>query len=328
MGGSFWNDTEFRNKVRKKEGSRGTAFTYDADIRAGKASGPHENLDPKGVDVRESRDSENHPNSHAIATLLDVTGSMGRVVRKIHENLPTLMGLLTRKNYIADPQIMFSAVGDATCDRVPLQVGQFESGTEMADDLSRFFIEGGGGGQLTESYELMAYFLARHTSIDCYEKRRKRGYAFFIGDETPYKKVKANEIRDVLGQGAEADIPTRDIFDELKEKYVTFLILPSRASYGGSHHVIDTWSEYIGAEHVLQLQDEKAVAELIATQIGLCEGTTDVDAAGEDLKEYGSDKALVSLVQNAVSQSYAGGMVSKVTGSSLKPSGGSGAERL
>ena len=64
----------------------------------------------------------------------------------------------------SDPQIMFGAIGDATCDRVPLQVGQFESDNRMDDDLGRIVLEGGGGGQMTESYELAMYFMARHTA--------------------------------------------------------------------------------------------------------------------------------------------------------------------
>ena len=157
MGGSYWSDTDYSARVNSSVKSHGTAFHYDADFRSGKVSGIHELLDPKGVTVRESRDSDNHPNSNAIIVGLDVTGSMGRVVKAIHAKLPLLMGILTRKNYIPDPQIMFAAVGDATCDRIPLQVGQFESGAEMEGDLGRVVIEGGGGGQTTMSAFMRNY---------------------------------------------------------------------------------------------------------------------------------------------------------------------------
>ena len=81
----------------------------------------------------------------------------------LQRKLPQLLGLLLRKGYADDPQIMFGAIGDATCDRAPLQVGQFESDNRMDDDLGRILLEGGGGGQKTESYELAMYFMARHT---------------------------------------------------------------------------------------------------------------------------------------------------------------------
>src|SRR5262249_20618935 len=140
--------------------------------------------------VRESRDSDVHPESHAVAVLLDVTGSMQTVPRILQKSLPRLMGLLIRKGYLEHPQILIGAVGDATCDSAPLQVGQFESGIEIEEDLGRLFLEGGGGGQVTESYELAMHFLAHHTSLDCVEKRGKKGYAFLIGDEAPYPRVK------------------------------------------------------------------------------------------------------------------------------------------
>jgi hypothetical protein len=95
----------------------------------------HPALDPLGVRARESRDSAEHPESLAIAVLFDVTGSMGGVPRALQARLPQLLGLLLRKGYARHPQIMFGAIGDATCDRAPLQVGQFESDNRMDGDL-------------------------------------------------------------------------------------------------------------------------------------------------------------------------------------------------
>ena len=102
--------------------------------------------------------------------LFDVTGSMGSVPRTLQAKLPQLLGLLLRKNYAEHPQIIFGAIGDATVDRAPLQIGQFESDNRMDGDLERILLEGGGGGQKTESYELAMYFMARHTAIDCFQQ--------------------------------------------------------------------------------------------------------------------------------------------------------------
>src|SRR5207248_11612586 len=111
-------------------------------------------------------DSDAHPTSRAVAVLFDVTGSMRTVPKILQANLPRLMNLLIRKGYLDHPQILVGAVGDATCDRAPLQVGQFESGIEIEEDLAKLYLEGGGGPSITESYELALSFLAHHTSLD------------------------------------------------------------------------------------------------------------------------------------------------------------------
>ena len=168
MGTSRWSDDHYRDRARLRARTGRDAFAHDHAVRIGAADrAVHLKMNPRGVTVRESRDSDAHPESHAVAVLLDVTGSMQDVPRILQANLPKLMGLLIRKGYLDHPQILIGAVGDATCDAAPLQVGQFESGIEIEDDLGKLYLEGGGGGHITESYELALYFMARHTALDC-----------------------------------------------------------------------------------------------------------------------------------------------------------------
>ena len=178
--------------------------------------------------------------------MFDVTGSMGSIPVTLQRKLPELLGLLLRKGYVADPQILFGAIGDATCDRVPLQVGQFESDNRMDENLENIFLEGGGGGQRTESYELAMYFIARHTDIDCWNKRGHKGYLFIIGDEMAYPAVKRHEVRNVIGDGGERDIPVADIVHELQQRYHVFYILPQSASYGGDATILGFWRKLLG----------------------------------------------------------------------------------
>lgn len=282
-------DTSIYEAARKYRVDTGTKdFAYDDDYRKGKVNTIHADLDPKGVAFRESRDSDDHPNSTPIVVMFDVTGSMGHVPALLQAKFTTLFGLVLRKGYLDDPQIMFGAVGDATCDRFPLQVGQFESDNRMDDQLRNVILEGGGGGGRRESYELAAYFVARHTVTDAWEKRGKKGYFFMTGDEGYYPSVKAHEIRQFLGSDVDEDISTTALFEELKQRWEVYIIQPGEgSSYIGDTAIEKAWRDLVGQNYI-KVDHPDAVAETIALTIGLNEGAIALDDGLADLVDVGS----------------------------------------
>ncbi|TCB91292.1 hypothetical protein E0H26_25950 [Micromonospora zingiberis] len=282
MGSGMWSTDVYDAADRYRRATGSSAFAYSD----GGARVVHPALDPRDA-VRESRDSDEHPQSTPVAVLFDVTGSMGHVPRTLQAKLPQLLGLLLRQGYARDPQIMFGAIGDATCDRVPLQVGQFESDNRMDDDLGRIVLEGGGGGQMTESYELALYFMARHTVTDSWSKRGRRGYLFIIGDELAYPKVKAAEVARRIGGGLREDVPLRQIVDEVTQRWDTYYLLPAGSHYAGNRKVLDFWRGLLG-QNALELDDLDAVCETIALTVGLGEQAIDLDGGLRDLDRAGS----------------------------------------
>jgi len=281
MGSGRWSADAYETAERLRGGK--SAFAYsDSGARC-----VHPSLDPFDVGKRESRDSDEHPDSLAIAVLFDVTGSMGSVPRTLQKKLPKLLGLLKDGGYAADPQLMFGAIGDATCDRAPLQVGQFESDNRMDGDLERILLEGGGGGQKTESYELAMFFMARHTATDCYDKRGRRGYLFIIGDEMPYAAVKPREVNAWIGDELPQPVAIRNLVAQLTRRWDTYFILPEGAAYAGDGQVLGTWRSLLG-QNVIELADLDAVCETIALTVGLGEETIDLDEGLADLADVGS----------------------------------------
>jgi hypothetical protein len=301
MGSSRWSDDFYTAREAHRAATGTSAFAYSDALRRGPSGSrkTHGKMNPLNIGFRESRDSDSHPTSKAIAVLFDVTGSMGSIPVVLQKKLSNLMTLLIRKGYVDHPQILFGAIGDATCDRAPLQIGQFESGIEMDDDLGRMFLEGGGGGQQTESYELAAYFMARHTAIDCLEKRGEKGYLFIIGDEQYYPSVKRREVGPIIGDRLQADISTQEIFAELWRKYEVFFLIPSGASNGANAGIRQAWQKILG-QNVLQLDDPTAVCETIALSIGLCEGKVDLADGIDDLRDLGVSTPVTTSVSTAL----------------------------
>ncbi len=179
-------------------------------------------MDPHGIRLRESRDSQEHPESVAIILALDVTGSMGSIPHHlVREGLPKIMGRIIQSG-TKDPQLLFLAVGDHECDRSPLQVGQFESSDELLDKwLTDVYLEG-GGGNMGESYLLAWYFAGFHTFIDCFEKRKQKGFLFTVGDEPTLPDIPAQALRNIMGDGQYETYAAATLLDRARASYHVF----------------------------------------------------------------------------------------------------------
>lgn len=301
MGYSNWSDAAYQSRQQRRTATKQSAFSYDQQVRASGAVQIHDQMNPRGV-TRASRDSDQHPESVAIGVIFDVTGSMGSVPRVLQTKLGALMRVLVQRDYVAHPQVLFGAIGDAYCDAVPLQIGQFESGLEMDDDLGKLYLEGGGGGQVHETYELALYFMAHHTSIDCYERRGCKGYLFTIGDEHPYEYVRRQHVAELIGDTLERDLPIEQVVAATQLRYEYFHIIPTNTSHGRDPRVQARWKALLG-ERVLLLDDEAAVCETIALAIGLCEGRIDdLGVGAADLVRAGYDPGSTSTAATALAR--------------------------
>ena len=187
MGGGSWDSGMYDDATYDRVSSGVDDFDYTNKVRAGAESGIHTTLDPKtvagpssqlaGKNVRESRDSDEHPESLPVAIIFDVTGSMGGIPRMLQKKLANLMDVITQKAGVPDVQVLVGAVGDSYADEYPFQVGQFESDNRFDEQLRNIILEGGGGGQVMESYGLAYRFAAYHTATDAFDKRGKKGYS-------------------------------------------------------------------------------------------------------------------------------------------------------
>jgi hypothetical protein len=248
-------------------------------------------LDPRGIVVRESRDGPDHPESTPIIVGVDVTGSMGYLAEEIaHNGLGTLFQELLDRQPVKDPQLMFMGIGDVYCDSAPLQVSQFESSNVIIPQLQSIYLEGGGGGNGSESYTMAWYFAARHTSIDSFEKRQKRGYLFTLGDDGFPPDLAPDIIHRFIGDELVENVSNRALLVELQRMYQVFHIVVNRKSYGDKtdDHVYSSWNEVLG-ERALYLEDHTKLAEVIVSTIQVIEGA-DADVVAQS---WSGDTALI-----------------------------------
>lgn len=338
MGGGSWSADVYASTTSMRKAAGKDTFDYDKTVKTTGTWAVHDSLDPKkaagagsaleGAKVREARDSDEHPVTVPIMVFLDVTGSNIRVARIVHEKLPEFLGLVLRTGAVEAPQILMGAVGDATCDRLPLQVGQFESDNRIDDTLANLVLEGGGGGGKHESYELAAYYALHHVHTDHWDKRRAKGYLFFVGDELPYDQVSRAQVQKVIDDAAiEDNVDTKEVFRRLQERYEVFYVMGGAASYVGDASVLDPWRELLG-QHVLEVEDTATIPEVIAATIATFEGGLDADDLEGDLVRAGLDAGTAGKVSKALVPATAGGGGAVAVSDSPEGLDGAGVDRI
>ena len=246
----------------------------------------HDSMDPTKALLRESRDSAIHPLSVPIVIALDVTGSMRTIPHQlVKDGLPKLMSSIMQKG-IKDPQILFVAVGDCVCDTYPLQVGQFESGDEELDLwLTRTYLEGGGGGNDGESYNLAYAFAGMRTQHDAWDKRKKKGFLFTIGDEPCLPHLTATELKETMDEPTQKTYSTDELLTQAKEKYDVYHLHVMEGSAGA--YSLGYWKELL-RDHCIEVANSTDIPSIISDIV-----TKDVASLGGEIAEIDDEEIIL-----------------------------------
>jgi hypothetical protein len=269
MGGGRWTDSDWATY------SSTTTKTAKTVNEIYKSKGMVDKFDPKNIVMRESRDSVDNPNSNAIIVALDVTGSMDSVLDSMaREGLKTLATEIYARKPITDPHIMYMGVGDVDAgDRAPLQVTQFEADIRIAEQMMDIWLERHGGGNSYEGYNLPWYFAGMKTSIDCFEKRGKKGYLFTVGDEETPMGLSTFSVNKVFGDTIQNNLTNEQLLAMVSRMYnVYHLIVNQGSHYRSSGAAVDRkWRELLG-QRAMNLTDHTKMSEVIVSTIQANEG--------------------------------------------------------
>lgn len=337
MGGGSWSVGSYNSKVTAANAAGKSTFDYSARVTSGRAAGVNPLLEPTqkaganspfaGKVMREVCVTDEHPDPTAIQIWLDVTGSNIHAAEVVHGKLPSLQSYLKDGNFCADPQINIGAIGDATSDQYPLQWGQYESDNRLDDQIGAVILEGMGGGQRRETYELGAYMSARHVHLEPYELLGKKGFVFFFGDEMPYETIKndysrthwsggGHTLESLTGDTTAEDISSKQIFAELQRKNHVFFLFQRMGSYEPKE-IVPTWEKLIGKENVIVLDDPAASVEAIAALIARFESGLDGDATKAAMLAAGGSSKSVGAALKAIAKiapTTSGSSVANVSG--------------
>ena len=246
--------------------------SYDDAVTSGKA---RDDLVPKSL----STDSES-----PLVIACDVTGSMGEWPATIFSKLPYLD--LEGQEYLGKGlEISFAAVGDCHSDQYPFQARPFTTGKGLEKELKELVIEGGGGGQIMESYDLAALYYARRVEIP----KAINPIFIFIGDEKLYDFISKDAAKEWARTSLEGRTSVASVIGELKQKYSVYAVLkPYDVGRGDgmtstNQEVHKAWADLLGEDHLAILPEAGRVVDVIFGI--LAKETSRIDYFEEELKD-------------------------------------------
>jgi len=202
-----------------------------------------------------------------VIIVVDQTGSMGEWPKIMFSKLPYLEH--ETKEYLGeDAEFCFMAIGDAhNNETYPLQVRPFAKSLDLEKRLKELIIEGNGGGQGTETYELAALFAAEKVSMP----KAIKPIIIFIGDEKPYSTISKDHAADLCGITLEKTLTTKAVFEKLKHKMSVYFIQKSYGDGAGSANNISeddrsahkAWADLVDDDHIAVLPSADRVVDVI-----------------------------------------------------------------
>lgn len=290
MGGGYYERDDYGSSS-----SSGWGWDYSSGSSGSYGSGSRSSTLDKSMLPKEKVLESN--TKQPVIIVLDVTGSNTEHAKTVYDKMPMFYGNLKQKGYLDDFDISFCAVGDAYCDTYPLQAGSFAKGTELDSWIKKIVLEGGGGGQVTESYELMAYYLYHNTRF----QDGARPIVFFIGDEKPYEQVEKSQAEEY---GLPEPEGNTNAFALLRNKVKDniYMLLTPYHSYGScvNDEIEAAWKKLMPKEHVIKITAQKSIMDVMLGIISMVYGKRTLDTYKIDMKNRGQTAERIGQVTDSL----------------------------
>jgi hypothetical protein len=229
----------------------------EANARASAARGGRTYQEKRApLELADPRKTIRSESATPIVIAVDVTGSMQTWPAEIFDRLPLLYHTLSQ--YRPEIEVSFAAIGDATCDRWPLQVTDFAKGFALEDRLAALYGEGGGGGGARESYELLAWFLDER----CRTPNAERPILIIYGDEGFYPHVDPALVRRFLEAPIQEKVPSRELWRRIARRWNVFHLRKSYGRGAKDAEIREQWADAIGRERIVAIEDEQRAVDV------------------------------------------------------------------
>jgi hypothetical protein len=217
----------------------------------------------------------------------DETGSMDTLPKIIWDKWPGIVGQVVAREYLPDPEMSISAIGDIRSDDSAVQICDFSPLRNLDKWLKRIHFEKNGGGQGSESYEMNAYYYANF----CDMPNAELPIYLVTGDEACVPQLYERDLEEHFG-GKHKDTTAKKVFADLLGKFKgnVFRIQRYYAGRGredwSQSKIVSQWESFIGKERIIHLPQGKE-GDLAIGDITL--GVYAIVSGARTLKQYLGD---------------------------------------
>ena len=254
------------------------AYKFDAKLSAARAEartkseaeGPRTYVKGSGpveqMVTPQKRIDTDSPNPVVVA--VDVTGSMSSWPAEIFDRLPLFYQTISQ--YRPDTDIAFAAIGDAGCDKWPLQVTDFAQSFSLDGALKAIHGEGGGGDE-PESYGVFAWWMNRRCDVPKAGRGldrdgRDKPFLIVYGDASMHPTAPGVQLSKLLNEAIAGDADSIQEWQDLCAAWEVWFI--RRPGGNATDHIGQQWSRAVGS-HILHIKDEKRAIDYALCLIGL-----------------------------------------------------------
>ncbi len=251
-----WDEdtSDWRGEARYSYSPKGAAKRKEAEERAD-AAGPrtYKNKSEPNEKIVDPQKHITTQSTNPLIIAVDVTGSMANWPFEIFDRLPLLYNTLSQ--YREDLEICFVAIGDAGCDRWPLQVTTFASGYDLEQLLGSLYGEG-GGGDAPESYGLFAHWVNTHVTVP---NAKELPFLIVFGDAPMHPKTPAGQISHYLGDGKAKEIDSLEAWQQVCKKWNTWFLRRPTGRPGDD--VDKQWGKAVTEQKIFRIEDEQRAVD-------------------------------------------------------------------
>lgn len=210
----------------------------------------------------------------------DETGSMGDLPKIIKDKYPLIAGQVGALSLVEEPMMSVCGIGDAeNYEQAPVQVGDFLTLREVGDGFNRIFLEGNGGSNDRESYDLMMYYFA----YMCNLPNAVTPFFLMTGDEGYRSILSSKRLTELFGSRAiqHQDTNIERVFADLDRKFQGNFFLIRRFYGSLEERVMNSWIDLVGRGRIARLDNstdgDKSIGDVSIGVIALATGRMSLD---------------------------------------------------